>query len=169
MVTNNTSKVVYAPAGCCAMTKIALRRPCPANMKTPRSRKRWSSLEPLESRIVLAAHTWVGPTSGGLWNNAANWNGGVPTTGESGGTVVQFNGNISSTDNIAGLVLDEIHFTAGGNSIGGSGADARSLGRGRDRQSAQRCRQQYLCQFAARESQRGSRLCDRRGRQADFR
>jgi len=88
-------------------------------MKTPRSPKS-SSLEPLESRIVLATHIWVG-ASGGLWNNAANWNGGVPTSGESGGTIVQFNGNISSTDNIAGLVLDELHFTAGGNTIGGSG------------------------------------------------
>jgi len=90
-------------------------------MKTPRSFKRGSSLEPLESRIVLATHIWIGATSGGLWSVASNWNGGVPTSGESGGTIVQFNGNISSTDNIAGLVLDELHFTAGGNTINGSG------------------------------------------------
>ncbi|MGC3990803.1 MAG: autotransporter-associated beta strand repeat-containing protein [Chthoniobacteraceae bacterium] len=90
-------------------------------MKYPHRLNPRSSLEPLESRIVLATHIWVGPTSGGLWSNAANWNGGVPTTGESGGTIVQFNGNISSTDNIASLVIDELHFTAGGNTVGGSG------------------------------------------------
>ncbi len=88
-------------------------------MKTPHSLKRWSSLELLETRIVLATHTWIGPTSGALWNNAANWNGGVPTTGENGGTIVVFNTNISSTDNISGLILDEIHFLAGGNTVNG--------------------------------------------------
>ena len=96
-------------------------------MKSSRSLKRWSSLEPLETRIVLATHIWVGPTSGALWSNAANWNGGVPTSGESGGTIVQFNGNISSTDNIAGLVLDELHFTAGGNTINGGPGLSLSL------------------------------------------
>src|SRR6185369_8016774 len=90
-------------------------------MKTTRALPFASGIEPLESRIAPATHIWIGPASGGLWNNAANWNGGVPATGEGGGTIVQFDGNISSTDNIAGLIVNEIHFTAGGNTILGAG------------------------------------------------
>jgi autotransporter-associated beta strand protein len=82
-----------------------------------------TGIELLENRIAPAVHTWIGPASGGMWSNAANWNGGVPITGEAGGTIVQFNGNVSSTDNIAGLVVDQIHFTAGGNTILGNGGN----------------------------------------------
>lgn len=81
----------------------------------------FSGIEPLETRIAPATHIWIGPATGGLWNNAANWNGGVPTTGEAGGTIVQFNGGISSTDNIAGLVIGQIHFAGDGNIILGAG------------------------------------------------
>lgn len=92
-------------------------------MKTLRRASRASrpTIEALEDRIVLATHVWVGPAAGGVWSNAANWTNGVPTTGEANGTIVQFDGNISSTDNIAGLVVNQIHFTAGGNTIFGSG------------------------------------------------
>jgi hypothetical protein len=78
-------------------------------------------LEVLEDRVVPATHIWQGPASGGLWSNAANWSGGVPTTGEAGGTFVQFNGNIDSTDDIANLTVDQVHFTNGGNTIRGLG------------------------------------------------
>jgi autotransporter-associated beta strand protein len=78
------------------------------------------ALEALEDRLVPATHIWQGPATGGLWSQAANWIGGVPTTGEAGGTIVQFNGGIDSTDDVAGLVVDQIHFTAGGNTIRGT-------------------------------------------------
>jgi hypothetical protein len=77
-------------------------------------------LEILESRLAPATHIWNGPLSGGFWSNAANWNGGLPTTGEAGGTIVQFNGGVQSTDDIAGLVVNQIHFTAGNNTIKGT-------------------------------------------------
>ncbi len=57
----------------------------------------------------------------GNWSDPNNWaSGGVPTTGEVGGTIVQFNGTTSSTDDIPNLVVDQIHFTAAGNTIKGS-------------------------------------------------
>ncbi|HEV3079466.1 MAG TPA: autotransporter-associated beta strand repeat-containing protein, partial [Gemmataceae bacterium] len=82
----------------------------------PSSRLR---LEALEDRLAPATHIWVGPTVGGLWSAAANWNGGAPTSGEAGGTIVQFNGGIDSIDDIAGLVVNQIHFTADANTIRG--------------------------------------------------
>jgi autotransporter-associated beta strand protein len=69
-----------------------------------------------------ATHTWIGPTNGN-WSNAANWSGGSkPTSGEPGGTIVQFGSSTTSNMDIAGLVVDEIHFTGGGNTINGSTA-----------------------------------------------
>ena len=67
-----------------------------------------------------ATHVWIGP-SGGLWSNSANWSGASkPTSGEPGGTVVQFGTGTNSTMDIAGLAVDEIHFTGAGNTINGS-------------------------------------------------
>ena len=67
-----------------------------------------------------ATHTWVGP-SGGLWSTAANWSpASKPMTGESGGTVVQFDSGRTSTMDIAGLVVDQIRFTGASNTINGS-------------------------------------------------
>jgi autotransporter-associated beta strand protein len=71
------------------------------------------------SSALAATHIWTGP-SGGTWSNPANWNGGVPTNGESGGTIVQFGSGTTSTMDISGLVVDEIHFTGSGNTIGGT-------------------------------------------------
>src|SRR5438132_7182680 len=76
-------------------------------------------LEALEDRLAPATHIWVGPAVGGLWSVAANWNGGAPTSGEAGGTIVQFNGGIDSIDDIVGLVVGQIHFTADANTIRG--------------------------------------------------
>ena len=56
----------------------------------------------------------------GLWSVPANWNGGAPTSAEAGGTIVQFNGGIDSIDNIVGLVIGQVHFTAGGNTVRGT-------------------------------------------------
>lgn len=67
-----------------------------------------------------ATHTWIGP-SGGAWSTAANWSGASkPTSGESGGTIVQFGSGTTSTMDIAGLVVDQIHFTGASNTINGS-------------------------------------------------
>jgi autotransporter-associated beta strand protein len=70
-------------------------------------------LEALEDRLAPASHFWQGPAAGGLWSNAANWNGGVPTSNEPGGTLLFFNNSIDSTDDIANLVIDAIQYTGG--------------------------------------------------------
>ncbi|MES2791685.1 MAG: FG-GAP-like repeat-containing protein [Planctomycetota bacterium] len=69
--------------------------------------------------MVLTTFVWTGPAAGGLWSTGANWDqaGAVP---DSGDDIVQFNGGISSTANIVGLSIGQIHFTAGGNTILGS-------------------------------------------------
>jgi fibronectin-binding autotransporter adhesin len=66
-----------------------------------------------------ATHTWIGPTNG-KWSTPGNWSGGVPTSGEPGGTIVQFGASTTSTMDISGLVVDEIRFTGGNNTINGS-------------------------------------------------
>jgi autotransporter-associated beta strand protein len=67
-----------------------------------------------------ATHTWIGP-SGGAWSTAANWSGASkPTSGEVGGTIVQFGSNTTSTMDIPGLTVDEIRFTGAKNTINGS-------------------------------------------------
>ncbi|HEV8267182.1 MAG TPA: autotransporter-associated beta strand repeat-containing protein, partial [Thermoanaerobaculia bacterium] len=72
--------------------------------------------------LRASVHSWVGPSMGGLWSAAANWTNGVPTSNEMdvGGTEVLFGSNVQSTDNIAGLVINEIHFTGGGNVVSGT-------------------------------------------------
>lgn len=69
---------------------------------------------------AAALHVWVGFGDGVSWNDPLNWTGGVPTSNESGGTVVLFVTGTTTTDNIAGLVLDQIHFSGGGNTINGT-------------------------------------------------
>ena len=76
------------------------------------------------SPALASTHVWQGPASGGVWSNAANWTNGLPTTGESGGTIVQFNGSTSTTMNIAGLTVDQIHFAGTANTILASGSTA---------------------------------------------
>jgi len=63
-------------------------------------------------------HTWTGP-SGGTWSNAANWSGGVPTSGEAGGTTVKFGTNTTSTMDIVGLTVDQLWLSGTGNTING--------------------------------------------------
>ena len=76
------------------------------------------------SPALAATHVWQGPASGGLWSNGANWTNGLPTSGEPGGTIVQFNGSTSTTMNIAGLTVDQIHFAGTANTILASGSTA---------------------------------------------
>ena len=102
--------------------KSLFRQSCPVHRTWPIH----LGVEPLEERWVPATHIWIGAASGGLWNAAGNWTNGLPTNGEAGGTILQFNGNIDSTNNLAGLVIDQLHFTSGNNSI--RGADGITLG-----------------------------------------
>src|SRR5258706_10891035 len=84
------------------------------------------------SPVAAKVHSWVGPSMGGLWSTAANWTNGVPTSNEPevGGTEVVFGSNVQSTDNIAGLVINEIHFTGGGNNVSGTTAPSFRTSRG---------------------------------------
>jgi len=67
-----------------------------------------------------ATHIWIGPTNG-TWSTSSNWSGGSkPTSGEAGGTIVQFGANTTSSMDIAGLVVDQIHFTGANNTINGT-------------------------------------------------
>ncbi len=74
----------------------------------------------LQSAATAATHTWTGPNSGGVWSASGNWTNGVPTSDESGGTVVSFGSNVSSTFNIPGLKVNQILFNGGGNTINGT-------------------------------------------------
>ena len=73
---------------------------------------------------LASTHTWIGPASGGSWSTSANWTNGLPTTGETGGTIVQFGSSTSTTMNIAGLTVDQLHFTGTGDTILASGSTA---------------------------------------------
>jgi autotransporter-associated beta strand protein len=61
------------------------------------------------------------------WSDAGNWNGGVPTSGESGGTFLVFPavaGELkTTTDDLNALTVDQISFTSPDYSIGGTGAN----------------------------------------------
>jgi fibronectin-binding autotransporter adhesin len=75
------------------------------------------TLEPLESRLAPAVHTWDdGSLSTNNWSDAANWDAtGVPTTGEVGGTIVIIPINDpTSFQDIAGLVINQILFMNSG-------------------------------------------------------
>lgn len=84
------------------------------------------ALAALLQPALAATHTWTGP-AGGQWSNPANWTGGVPTTGEAGGTIVSFGSGTTSVANISGLVVDQIHFSGGGNTINGALGSSLSL------------------------------------------
>ena len=65
---------------------------------------------------LASTHVWGGG-AGGAWSNGANWTNGVPTSGESGGTIVQFGSNTSSDMDLSNLTVDRISFTGSGNTI----------------------------------------------------
>jgi fibronectin-binding autotransporter adhesin len=76
------------------------------------------------STAEAGTHTWQS-TSDPTWSNAANWNGGVPTSGEAGGTILTFPAGASlqhaTTNDIAGLVIDQINLNDTGYSLAGNG------------------------------------------------
>ena len=73
-------------------------------------------------------HTWTGGGGNQLWSNAGNWDAsGVPVDDPVNGTVVQFGTGTTSTMDINGLIVDEVHFTGASNTINGSGGRVLSL------------------------------------------
>lgn len=97
-------------------------------MKTPHFSLR---IEPLEARIAPASHTWIGTGTDNLWSNAANWTGGSPATDASGDVdLVLPTGaaQLTMQNDIAGLVVDSITFTAaGGTSANGYTINGNAL------------------------------------------
>ena len=92
------------------------RRPRIARQSTYRV---W--FEPLEERIAPASHLWSGAGGNQLWNNAANWSsGGAPTATESAVSLTFPSvTNKTAQDNIAGLTVNLVTFTASGYTITG--------------------------------------------------
>jgi autotransporter-associated beta strand protein len=69
-------------------------------------------LEGLETREVPATHTWTDLGGTNNWSDAGNWGGGVPTTGEAGGTIVVLPLNDASMfQDIPNLTVDQLNFT----------------------------------------------------------
>jgi fibronectin-binding autotransporter adhesin len=88
------------------------------------------NLEELESRLVPATHTWTG-MGDGTWSSPANWDSnGAPSATES--NVVLIFGSLSAgiqnmVDNIPGLKVDQIDFSASGYNLSASTATVLSL------------------------------------------
>jgi autotransporter-associated beta strand protein len=93
---------------------------------------RYLTIETLESRITPATHTWTGASGVNLnWSNAANWNGGVPTSGEAGGTLIAFptaGAAVKSTvDDLSGLAVDQLIVADSGYTISGTGSNSLTV------------------------------------------
>jgi uncharacterized repeat protein (TIGR01451 family) len=66
-------------------------------------------------------HVWTG-SSGSLWSNSLNWNGGAPAVGE-GNVVLTFPQSAAqktNVDDIPGLIVQQINFTGAGYDLTGS-------------------------------------------------
>jgi hypothetical protein len=115
----------------CEYRAVRLGHP-PASTRRRRSRLLVVSivfaLSSLSGAVTAEAstHTWIGG-AGGTWSTSGNWNGGVPTSGEPGGTVVQFGTNSSSNMDLSNLTVDRISFTGSGNTIGSSSGKTLSI------------------------------------------
>src|SRR5439155_21602887 len=79
------------------------------------------TIEVLESRLAPAAHTWTGVT-GNLWSDSGNWMAGSPTASEQNVTLTFPAGttNTINTNDIPGLTIGSILFSADGYSINGN-------------------------------------------------
>ncbi len=78
-------------------------------------------LELLEDRFAPAAHTWTGGGADGLWSNAANWDTALTATeGTTENVTLLFPSGItnkSMTQDISGLIVDQMQFQADGYSV----------------------------------------------------
>ena len=89
-----------------------------ARRATPRTAL---ALQTLEAREVPALYTWVGPASGGLWNDTNNWSTvnalGFPNAFD-GSVAVVFNGAVNSIQNVdLNLSVDRITFNGNSGTI----------------------------------------------------
>ena len=76
----------------------------------------WSSCK---SRLLLSATvTWTGKGTDANWSTPGNWSGGFPATGDI--LVFPSAARMSNVDDITGLSVAEIQFTATGYSISGT-------------------------------------------------
>ncbi len=111
------------------------------NMKTnpfiPNSRARCLALLPSEFGLLFlavllmlvdsaraATHTWTGAMGDGRWSTAGNWSGGAPAAGEAAIVTLVFPvaGSKLSTNDIAGLTIDQIQISGDSYRIAGWGA-----------------------------------------------
>jgi autotransporter-associated beta strand protein len=93
--------------------------------KTGRHFARPLWLEALESRLAPAVHTWISAVGTGQWSDPRNWSGGAPSPNESSLSLVfpqlsTFPFVLCNND-IPGLTVNSIEFTAGGYDISGNG------------------------------------------------
>lgn len=92
---------------------IASHRTGTTRRQPNREALRRACLECLESRRMLATHIWTGVVNDN-WSTAGNWIGGVPTSGEAGGTIVVFNtADATVNQDVAGLTIDRLAFDPG--------------------------------------------------------
>jgi len=74
-----------------------------------------------------ATHTWTGGGSDEFWANPSNWSGGQPLIGEAAPIVVIFTGNVNTTNNINGLVVDSLQFQNTNAVVHGSGSGSLTV------------------------------------------
>src|SRR6478735_8611137 len=76
------------------------------------------------STATAATHSWTGAAGNGKWSTAGNWSGGAPVVGEAANVILQFPpaGSKFSTNDIAGLTIDQIQIS--GDSYRLAGLDA---------------------------------------------
>jgi autotransporter-associated beta strand protein len=90
-------------------------------------------LEGLEDRLTPATHLWTGAAGAGdlTWSNPTNWNGGVPTSGEAGGTILIFPATATAlkatTDDLTSLAADQIIFQDSGYTVSGTNNNSLTL------------------------------------------
>ncbi|HEY1683468.1 MAG TPA: hypothetical protein VGG19_01780, partial [Tepidisphaeraceae bacterium] len=116
-------------------------------------RREIAVIEQLESRRLLSADMWTGLGDGTTWSNAANWQNGVPQTGDdvtintSGSTTINFTsaagnvtldsltsntpltlsgGSLTITGSVASTVSANFSMTGGALSVTGSGGFTES-------------------------------------------
>src|SRR5205085_8421498 len=65
-----------------------------------------------------ATHVWKGAANA-PWSVSANWTGGVPTSNETGGAIVEFGAGTTSLQDLNGLIVAQIHLTGTGTTIKG--------------------------------------------------